>query len=69
MTTDEAQGTAAPPPAGRSWRRILVRVLLAAVALFSVIQLVPYGRSHSNPPVTAEPAWNAPATVCSSGRS
>jgi mono/diheme cytochrome c family protein len=62
MTTDGTQGATTPPPAGRSWRRILVRVVLAAVALFAVIQLVPYGRSHSNPPVTAEPAWNAPAT-------
>ncbi len=26
------------------------------------IQLVPYGRNHSNPPVVAEPAWDSPAT-------
>jgi hypothetical protein len=25
-------------------------------------QLVPYGRAHTNPPVTAEPAWNSPET-------
>ena len=31
--------------------------VLAAVAVFVLIQLVPYGRSHSNGPVIAEPAW------------
>ncbi len=30
---------------------------LATVAVFVLIQLVPYGRSHSNGPVIAEPAW------------
>jgi hypothetical protein len=30
---------------------------LAAAAVFVLIQLVPYGRSHSNGPVIAEPAW------------
>ncbi len=30
--------------------------------LLVAIQLVPYGRTHSNPPVVAEPAWDAPAT-------
>lgn len=32
------------------------------VAGFLLIQLVPYGRDHTNPPVAAEPAWNSPAT-------
>lgn len=35
------------------------------VALFGgllVIQLVPYGRDHDNPPVMAEPSWNSPQT-------
>ena len=27
-----------------------------------VIQLVPYGHDHSNPPVVKEPAWDSPAT-------
>jgi hypothetical protein len=30
---------------------------LAAVALFLLIQLVPYGRAHTNPPVTLEAPW------------
>ena len=40
----------------------LVRVVLAGVALFGLIQLVPYGRDHANPAVIAEPAWNSPQT-------
>jgi hypothetical protein len=39
-------------------RKVLIGVLVAFVA----IQLVPYGRDHSNPPVAAEPAWNSPRT-------
>ena len=27
-----------------------------------VIQLVPYGRDHDNPPVVAEPSWDSPQT-------
>jgi hypothetical protein len=34
-------------------------VLLAG---FLVLQLVPYGRDHSNPPVIAEPLWDSPDT-------
>jgi mono/diheme cytochrome c family protein len=29
---------------------------------FVGIQLVPYGRAHTNPPIAGEPAWDAPAT-------
>jgi hypothetical protein len=38
-------------------RRIVFIVLAVGVALMLAIQLVPYGRQHTNPPVTAEPAW------------
>ena len=27
-----------------------------------LIQLVPYGRNHQNPPVAAEPSWDTPQT-------
>lgn len=27
-----------------------------------VIQVVPYGRDHTNPPVASEPTWDSPAT-------
>lgn len=40
------------------WSRISLGVLGTLVA----IQLVPYGRQHTNPPVTGEPTWDAPAT-------
>lgn len=41
---------------------LLVRAALAAIVLFVLIQLVPYGRDHENPPVVAEPAWDSPRT-------
>lgn len=39
------------------WKR-LKWPLIVAVA----IQLLPYGRSHDNPPVRQEPMWDSPAT-------
>ena len=38
-------------------KRIVRRVLAAGVVLLLLIQAVPYGRAHDNPPVTGEPAW------------
>ncbi len=43
-------------------RRNLLRALVVLVGLFALIQAVPYGRSHTNPPVTKEPAWDSPRT-------
>ena len=43
-------------------RRWVVRGLLAAVAVLALIQLVPYGRDHTNPPVTKAIAWDSPRT-------
>jgi mono/diheme cytochrome c family protein len=40
------------------WFRIGVGVLGTLLA----IQLAPYGRDHTNPPVTGEPTWDAPET-------
>jgi mono/diheme cytochrome c family protein len=63
----------APGPAGygrwvssgrdrsRMWRWIR-RAAIAAGVAFLAIQLVPYGRSHTNPPTTKEPAWDSPQT-------
>src|SRR5512140_21535 len=46
--------------------RRLVRITLVALVwlcgLFGLMQLVPYGRTHANPPVTQEPAWDSPRT-------
>ena len=41
----------------------LIAVSLASiVGLFLILQLVPYGRTHSNPPTTVEPPWDSPRT-------
>jgi hypothetical protein len=36
--------------------------ILRAVLLLLVIQIVPYGRDHPNPPVTGQPPWDSNAT-------
>lgn len=43
-------------------RKVLVGGVAVVVIGFLAIQLVPYGRDHTNPPVTGEPAWDSPAT-------
>jgi hypothetical protein len=43
-------------------RAMVLAPIVVAVALVLVIQLVPYGRAHANPPVTGEPAWATPRT-------
>jgi Haem-binding domain len=48
--------------ARRNWRKWLLRSGVGLVVLFGLIQLVPYGRSHKNPPVLAEPKWDSPTT-------
>ena len=35
---------------------------LSTVAVLALIQAIPYGRTHSNPPVTGEPKWDSPRT-------
>jgi hypothetical protein len=39
-----------------------VAIPLGLLLLFGLVQLVPYGRNHSNPPVVAEPAWDSQLT-------
>jgi hypothetical protein len=36
--------------------------MLLGVGALLLMQLVPYGRAHTNPPVVQEPPWDAPAT-------
>ncbi len=48
-------------PHGRA-KRIAFFVVAGALGLFVLAQAVPYGRGHSNPPVTKEPAWDSPQT-------
>lgn len=38
------------------------KVILGLAVLFLLIQAIPYGHDHSNPPVRAEPAWDSPQT-------
>ncbi|MFM2417287.1 MAG: hypothetical protein RL385_2010 [Pseudomonadota bacterium] len=40
------------------WRKFFT----AIGAFFALLQLVPYGRSHENPPVRQEPVWDSPET-------
>jgi hypothetical protein len=46
-------------------RRVLKLLLIglaAVVGLFALMQIVPYGRTHSNPPTIEEPPWDSPRT-------
>ena len=43
--------------------RLVGRSLLALVGFLLLIQLVPYGRSHANPPVTQAVRWDSPQTA------
>ena len=42
--------------------RAILFLVLAGIILFGLIQLVPYGRNHNNPPVAQEPKWDSPQT-------
>ena len=48
---------------GPRLRRALGVAAVAGLVAFGAIQLVPYGRDHTNPPVLAEPQWDSPATA------
>jgi hypothetical protein len=46
-------------------KRILAIVLTLIVVVLAcglLIQVIPYGRNHTNPAVVAEPAWDSPQT-------
>jgi mono/diheme cytochrome c family protein len=45
----------------KGWRTALI-VLSGLAALFLLIQLIPYGRDHTNPAVVSEPNWDGPQT-------
>jgi hypothetical protein len=46
----------------RGVRRVLISSGLLAAGVLLGIQLVPYGRNHTNPPVIREPLWDRPET-------
>jgi hypothetical protein len=41
---------------------MIVKILKYLVPVFLLIQLIPFGHDHSNPPVTKEPSWDSPET-------
>ena len=43
-------------------KKILKWGVVGIVALLLLIQGVPYGRDHTNPPVQSEPNWDSPDT-------
>ena len=43
-------------------RRWLLRIGIGAVVLFALIQFIPYGHNHTNPPVVREPTWHSTQT-------
>jgi len=46
-------------------RRLFRAILLSLawiVGIFLVMQLIPYGRTHTNPRVIKEPSWDSPRT-------
>jgi hypothetical protein len=45
-----------------SFGRLFGLAVLILVVIFGLIQLVPYGRDHTNPPVLQEPAWDSAQT-------
>lgn len=59
MTTSTMPNPSARPG---GLRRLASTVLVAGAALLVLIQLVPFGRDHTNPPVAAEPAWDSQET-------
>ena len=44
-------------------RRFISMAVLVALGLFLLIQLLPMGKNHTNPPVVSEPSWDSPETV------
>ena len=42
--------------------RIILILIGFVLVLFVLIQLIPFGRNHTNPPVLSEPNWDNPAT-------
>jgi len=45
-----------------SVKKIIGIVIGVIIVGFVVMQLVPYGRDHTNPPVLSDPNWDSPET-------
>lgn len=46
----------------RNWKKLTGIVLASGIVLLLLIQLIPYGSDHQNPPVVQEPSWDSPET-------
>lgn len=44
------------------FRKLILILVAVLAATFLLIQLVPFGHAHNNPPVIAEPNWDSPQT-------
>lgn len=44
------------------YKGTIIGIVLGVVLLFVAIQLIPYGRNHTNPPVISEPQWDSAQT-------
>jgi mono/diheme cytochrome c family protein len=44
------------------FKKVLIALISVVLVVFLLLQLVPYGRNHTNPPVIAEPNWDSPQT-------
>lgn len=43
-------------------KKWILRLAFSFAVVLLALQLVPYGRNHTNPPVSAEPRWDSPRT-------
>jgi mono/diheme cytochrome c family protein len=43
-------------------KRIIIIIVVGLLALFLLIQLIPFGHQHTNPAVVQEPNWDTPQT-------
>ena len=43
-------------------KKKIIFSILGLLVFFIIIQLIPFGRQHSNPPVIQEPKWDSPQT-------
>lgn len=43
-------------------RKTILWLVFAALVAFGLIQLVPFGKTYTNPPVVSEPKWDSPQT-------
>ena len=50
------------PEATIGFPTVAAHMAVVSIATLALSQLVPYGRTHANPPVTGEPEWSSPRT-------